>query len=178
MLVLTVNSEKEYLDLIADLSKYGVHVPNQFATLDKDGMAPSDLFKLLPPEVSEEYLGVRDYKYNVTKWIDKDGTEWEDIPGYGNGPLNRESLHFCPELIREYDLLTPKEEDYPILIMWFWEDNYDRIGLLKSRYFTWVSMSKILNSSKDGITIAKAFREQWNQKFAKLFEEKDDKQIT
>jgi hypothetical protein len=95
MLVCIVNSEKEYLDLIADLSKYGLHVLNQYANPDKDDMSVSDGFEPLPAIIAEEYLGVRDYEWKVTTVVDENGKEWEEEPCCGDGPLDRTKLHFC-----------------------------------------------------------------------------------
>jgi hypothetical protein len=169
MLICIVNSEEEYLDLIADLSKYGVHELNQFAEPDENGMALSDSFNRLPPHIAEEYLGVRDYKWEVTTEVGDDGREWEVEPSAGEGPLKRETLHFCPEL-QNY-VTTPKPEDFPILIMWEWGDDHDRCGPVKTRYFDWIGMSRIPNSHQDGSTIVKKKFDLWWKNFGDRFKE-------
>ena len=169
MLILTVNSEKEYLDLIADLSKYGIHEPNRYAKPDKDGMNVCDQFTKLDPGIAEEYLGVRDYKFKVTTTIDENGNEWEEEPTCGSSPLKRKTLHFCPTLSE--DLIIPQAEDYPILIMWEYDDDWDRYGSITKRYFDWISIVKIPNSHKGKGTVIRRKKMLWNKRYAKEFKE-------
>ena len=165
MFMCIVNSEEEYLDLIADLSRYGLHQPNLYAKdADEDGMSVCDSFIRLSPNMAEDYLGVRDYKWEVTVETDEDGKEWEVEPLCEEGPLNRSSLHFCPEL-QKY-LLTPKQEDYPIFIMWEWADDFDRMGSIKTRYFDWISLAAIPYSHKDEYSILKQQAILWQDRYA------------
>lgn len=143
MIICIVNSEEEYLDLIAHFSKYGKHVPNRYANADEDGMSVCDRFERLPAGIAEEYLGVRDYEWEVTIEKDENGEEWEVEPTCGEGPLNRDTLHICPELVKDYRLLVPTAKDYPILIMWDWDEDFDRWGAVNTRYFDWISVSSI-----------------------------------
>jgi len=170
MFICIVNSEQEYLDLIADLSRYGLHKPNPYAhDPDQEGMSVVDSFLTLPSEISEEYLGVRDYKWETTVEVDENGDEWEVEPGPGTGPLDRSALHFCPEL--QENLVTPETKDYPILIMWDWGDDFDRFGAVKTRYFDWISMAEIPFSHKDGSTTVKQRAELWRERYAGKFKE-------
>ena len=170
MLMCIVNSEKEYLDLIADLSKYGLHVPNQYANPDKDDMSVIDRFEKLPVVIAEEYLGVRDYEWKVTVIVDENGEEWEEEPcGGDDDHFDRTKLHFCPELQKH--LVTPQAEDYPILIMWEWGDDFDRMGSIRKRYFDWVKLSDVPYSHKNGISFVKKKFTTWIERYGKKLKE-------
>jgi hypothetical protein len=169
MLICIVNSEEAYLDLIADLSKYGTHCRNQFAEPDEHGMSVCDTFRRLSPQTAEEYLGVRDYVWEVTTEVDEKGNQWESEPVCGVGPLNRETLHICPEL-KKY-VVTPEQEDYPVLIMWDWGDDFDRMGSIKTRYFDWISMNSIPVSREGEDSHIKKVADLWNKNHLESYRE-------
>lgn len=171
-----VESEEAYLDLIADLSKYGKHDPNGYSKPDKDGMSVCDRFRKLPPHMAEDFLGVRDYEHKVTTVVDENGVEWEEEPGCGEGPLDREKLHICPTLAQQINIPPPTEKDYPILVMWDWEDSFDRMGDIKVRWFDWQSLRKIKRISADILTPIARKHRLWNRKYRKQLEDWKQKQ--
>jgi hypothetical protein len=166
-MIYIVESEEAYLNLIADLSKYGFHVPNQFATPDRFGMSISDSFDKLNPSIAEDRLAVRDYEHKVETVVDEDGTEWEEEPTCGEGPLDRSKLHICHTLSEQVGCPPPKESDYPILIMWYWSDDFDRFGNIKTRQFEWESLKSIKRvMAGERTPVAKKYR-QWNIKYGR-----------
>lgn len=172
MFICIIRSEEEYLDLIADLSRYGLHDPNVYADLDKDNMSVVDSFNRLPPSMAERWLGIRDYEKKITTEIE-DGKEWEveTVRGLGDSiPLNRKKLHIGEDL-REH-IRIPEAKDYPILIMWDWGDDFDRCGDIKTRYFDWLSMSEIPDShSENGKSIIKNKARLWRNRYGKKLQE-------
>jgi hypothetical protein len=168
MLVLVVSSEEEFLDLIADLSEYGIHEPNGFAPKDENGLSVCDRFSLLSADMAEEYLGVRDYKWEIITITDEHG-EYEEEPVRDiDGPLRRESLYICPELRKH--IYLPEDKDYPIIVMFEWGDDFDRAGSIKTRYFDWISMASGLSSHKNGETVIKQKKDLWEQTYREEFD--------
>ena len=168
MLVLIVESENAYLNLIYDLNRKGRHCPNQFANPDEHGMAISDHFDTLSSEIIEEYLGVRDYKYEVKTVVDENGVEWEEETCCVGGPLKRPKMHICPELAKHTNVPPPTKKDYPILIMWRWEDDFDRFQV-KTRYFDWVSLDKIERVKSGKRTPVSKAHSLWQARYAEKY---------
>jgi len=115
-------------------------------------MSICDKFNKLPLNIAEEYLGVRDYEFDP---------ESEDESDRDDGPLNRDTLYFCPEL--KDHVISPEPGDFPILIMWEWGNDFDRVGNIKTRYFDWMSMTEVPTICEENDSHIKKISDLWDK---------------
>ena len=142
MFIYTVKNEDQYLDLIHDAIKYGFHEPNPYALqVNKNGHSISDSFNKFPIEEVFTQFSV----YTTTP-PNRECYEWE-TPGerdftteYFDTFTNKEYLThdlFRSKMKIQYSEKTPKPEDYPIIISWYWDSDSDRNGDYQIRFFDW-----------------------------------------
>lgn len=182
--ILIVNSEEEYLDLIADAIDYGRHCPNQYAhKIDTRGMSLSDSFQRLSIEDVNEYTGFCNSDLDPgesREYIDEEGKVWDEEEHPVR--VTRETyLQKNYKVIRKnmrlttgkYDsnLLLPTKEDYPILLIWNWEDSFDRCGDITTRVFLWLPLNKVERSHIMGRSKFKRDAVAWRRRYMKQYQE-------
>lgn len=174
MITRLINSEEEYLELIADAIEFGIHAPNPFVEperRDEDGLSSADSFSCIPAEELYCLLGVylsdEPLPDTLLKEWEEDDMSWEEHASHFHKwkPEYRGKLKVFPD--NPY-VHVPKPEDYPIIIDWFWIDDWDRMGNIKQRTFQWWSLKEL--EKKPERTIRQT-RELWESKFAAVLEE-------
>lgn len=165
MLILTLNSEAEYLQLISDAVSCGLHSPNPYSyPKDEDGMTLADSFVRFPEGEIYGMFGAYTSEYIPGTEIERND-EWVTYQSgcVGDQPVRLDYNH--------PDLLIPKEEDYPIVIFWNWWDSFDRYGDVSERCAIWRPLKEIMGTSP---AILRDKRKTWDdrykQKLQELFE--------
>lgn len=163
MIARIINSEQEYLNLIADAIEFGTHRPNRYADPDADGMSISDSFDPLPVEVIYEYLGVYPEHLQlpdrVYEEIDEDGKVCE--ASYSHIDKWEKEYRNTLKVFPDTTYVTPKQEDYPIMVYWHWDDGFDRFGKVTERFFLWWSLKELTDPN---FSLEK-IRKLWEDKF-------------
>lgn len=171
MITRIIHSEAEYLNLIADTLEFGVHCPNQFAKGDEDGLSAADHFDKFPVEELYQLLGVylvdEPLPDTLIKIWEEDKVEWERHADH----ISEWKIEYRDKLRIFSDnptVCTPEPKDYPIIIYWYWIDDWDRMGDIKERTFQWWSIKKLVSIPKDSI---KKTKELWETKYRALVDE-------
>lgn len=168
-LVLIIEDEEAYLNLIADCFEHGVHEPNGFArSVDEQGMAISDNFSTLPEEALYEYLGTYTTDVPPGTLLEED-EGWEE---YSCDSITNEERE-AQALVRQNMKLdanhqymrVPTAADYPIMIIWSWLDTFDRVGTITERQFMWYSLAKIKTIQAGSPTPIQITKDLWNSRY-------------
>jgi hypothetical protein len=126
-LVLRIDSLDEYKEFICDLINIGTPTNNPFdRRIDADNLSIMTHFAKADPLVLEEHIGL------VATLVS------ENEEDYCQEEIEIES----PEHVTFKGHNIPTEEDFPIIISWYQEDSFDRMGSVGVRLFEWMSIDK------------------------------------
>jgi hypothetical protein len=169
-LFLIIPSEAAYKQLIVDAVNCGRWRRNPYCpNPDSNGMGVSDSFEPLSSSDMVGFLGAYTTEQHPDTPLPCENDEdWEVYEIQPPGPLKTVDLKLSDE-----DVDQPIAEDYPLLVMWDWTDDYDRMGSIKTRYFFWKSLVKITVSGEQESEIGRLHRiwhENHGEKFRELVE--------